>query len=382
MRHNPKNILHVVNVYFVLPYYIGPQFDHFTNKGYRLHVACSPSPYLQEYSQARGFDYLETNVNRRISIMDDLKSILKVRKYIIRNHIGIVEGHTPKGALIGIAAAWLARVPKRIYFRHGLVYETSTGLKRQLLKTIDRLTSAMSTQVVCVSRSVMKRSIEDKLSTASKMCILLEGTCNGIDTAGKYNPTLIDQTKLEQYRSKYGIKETDTVIGYTGRLVRDKGIAQLVEAFDLLRAGRQGYKLLLVGMFEERDALSADIQRKIMDDPDIIYTGFINEDQEYHYALMTLYVLPSYREGFPTGVLEAESMGVPVLTTDATGCVDSIIPGVTGERIKIEAKDIAQKINYVLQPERHAKMGEEARKWVVQNFDRAPIWDEIEKLYT
>lgn len=150
-----------------------------------------------------------------------------------------------------MVAAWLMRVPNRIYFRHGLVYETSRGLKRFILMSVDRLASFCATEIVCVSPSVLKRSIEDRLAPANKQIVLGHGTCGGIDTEFKFNPAFVDRQKVADLRKRWGIKESDFVIGYSGRLVRDKGIISLVRAFDMLEDA-DDCKLLLVGMFEVR----------------------------------------------------------------------------------------------------------------------------------
>lgn len=372
------NILHVVNIYFVLPYFIGDQFKYFKERGYQMNVVCSPSEYLADYAQQQGFAYLETSVNRSISIKQDLTSIWHICRFIRQQRIDIVVGHTPKGALLGMMAGWLCRVPKRIYFRHGLVYETSSGLKRFILKTVDRLASACATQIVCVSPSVLKRSIADHLAPANKQRVLGKGTCNGVDTQGHFNPAHINASQLNALKQKYGIKDTDFVIGYSGRMVRDKGIIELVRAFDKLKHA-DNCKLLLVGMFEKRDALPDDVKERIQHDSRIIYTGFINGGMEYYYALMNVYVLASYREGFPTGVLEAQAMQKPVITTRVTGCCDSIVDGTTGLFVDNDVDDLAAKIDLVRID--NAIDGREGRKWVVENYDCHMIWKEIEKLY-
>ena len=372
------NILHVVNIYFVIPYFLGDQFKYFKAKGHQMNVVCSPSEYLADYAKEQGFEYMETAVNRSISIKQDLVSILHICKFIRKQKIDIIVGHTPKGGLLAMIAGWLCRVPKRIYFRHGLVYETSHGLKRFILMTVDRLSSLCATKIVCVSPSVLKRSIEDKLAPASKQIILGNGTCNGIDTENHFNPACINAEKLEKLKKKYGIKHTDFVIGYSGRIVRDKGIIELVRAFDKLKDS-DNCKLLLVGMFEDRDSLPADVQERIKNDPHIIYTGFINGGMEYYYAMMNVYVLASYREGFPTGVLEAQSMELPVITTRVTGCCDSIIENETGLFSKNDADDLTEKIDMIrLQ---NAIDGKKGRRWVKENFDCHIVWKEIEKLY-
>ena len=373
-----KNILHVVNIYFVLPYFFGGQFKYFAEKGFGMNVVCSKSEYLADYAAKMGFDYIETPINRSFTISEDIKSIRAVCKFIRKKKIDIVVGHTPKGALIAMIAGWLTRVPARIYFRHGLVFETSKGLKRFLLKSIDRITSVLATKVVCVSKSVREQSIKNRLAPERKQLVLGNGTCNGVDTVNSFNPEKIDSANVAALRQKYGIAEDDFVIGYSGRLVRDKGIADLVAAFDLLE-NKEKCKLLLVGMFEERDSLPDSVIERIKTDKSIVYTGFINGGMQNYYALMNVYVLASYREGFATGNLEAQSMGIPVLTTRATGCFDSIVEGRTGLLVSHQPSDIAAKINSI----RYDKAidGAEGRKWVIENFDSRIVWANLEKFY-
>ncbi len=341
-----KNILHVVNIYFVLPYFIGDQFKYFNEKGYSMNVVCSHSEYLADYAQKQGFEYIETPIKRSFSIKDDLGSIFNICKFIKKQHINIIVGHTPKGGLLAMLSGWLCKVPDRIYFRHGLVYETSHGFKRYILKTVDRITSLCATQIVCVSSSVLRKSIDDKLAPAAKQKILGKGTCNGIDTQNRFNAANIDPLKVAELKKRYNLAEDDFVIGYSGRLVRDKGIVELVDAFNKLQ-NAENCKLLLVGMFEKRDALPIEIQEQIKNNNRIIFTGFINEGMEYYYSLMDVYVLASYREGFPTGVLEAQAMEKPIITTQVTGCCDSILAGETGLFATHDPNDLVQKIDSI-----------------------------------
>ena len=185
---------------------------------------------------------------------------------------------------------------------------------------------------------------------------------------------------MAEFRSKWGINETDWVVGYTGRLVRDKGIIELVDAFQLIKANNPRLKLLLVGMFEERDALPQEVQDRIKNDPQIVFTDFQNEDMEYFYAMMNVYVLMSYREGFPTGTLEAQSMGVPVITTRVTGCCDSIVDGQTGVFVNRTPQQLAQVIEEMYKGERSFSK-EQVRSWVTLNFDNLRVWEEIKLLY-
>lgn len=382
MKRDSKKILHVVNIFFVIPYFLGNQLRHFRDKGYEEHVICSPSKELKAYSQLQGFRYKEVPINRAISLWADLRALWATMCYIRRNGIGIVTGHTPKGGIVAMTAAWLCRVPRRIYFRHGLVYETQTGLKRRLLMTIDRIAAGFATDVVCVSESVRKRSLEDRLGAARKQKILHNGTCNGIDLR-RFNPECVDALNVEKLRKELGIKPDDFVVGFVGRLVRDKGIIELVEAHKALLKEHPNLKLLLVGMFEQRDALPREIVTMINHDPSIIHTGYVDYGEiENYYSLMDVYVLPSYREGFPTSVLEAAAMRLPVITTRATGCVDSVVDGETGLFVGHSAEELASVISRLMQDgSLRESLGQRACDNVHENFDERVIWESIEKLY-
>lgn len=373
-----KSILHVVNIYFVLPYFIGDQFKYLKDKGYDFHVICSQSEHLKGYSQQQSFKYLEVPILRAFSLSQDIKSLVQICKYIRRNKIDTVVGHTPKGALLAMIAAFIMRVPNRIYFRHGLMYETSKGFKRFILINIERLTSFCAKKIVCVSPSVAKISLIDKLNTINKQIVIGKGTCGGIDAISKFNPQNVNPIKIKSLQSHYNITSNDFVIGYCGRLVKDKGIIELVEAFNLLSTNKN-FKLLLVGDFEERDALPQRTIDVIISNLNIIKTGFVFNDIECYYKLMTIYVLPSFREGFPISVLEASAMQLPILTTKVTGCIDSIIDGVTGYYIENTAQSLYDKIIEISDNTNLETIGYNARDFVLNDFDNTVLWPLLEK---
>lgn len=373
-------ILHVTNTYFSLPFFLGGQFLYFKNKGYEIYVICSPSPHLSDYASKMQFNYKEVEITRAITPIKDLKAILSICKYIKKNKIDIVVGHTPKGALLSMLAALIMHVPRRIYFRHGMVYETMGVPKRTFMIFIARLTAWCATKVVVVSASVYEKSIQDKLNRKEKQVILGNGSCGGIDALYKFNPVNIDYSQLIKLQTSFGIEINDFVIGYCGRLVKDKGIIELVLAFEQLQLKTNlVIKLLLVGDFEERDALPEIIIQKIKKNPKIIITGFIFNDIEYYYSLMNVFILPSYREGFPISVLEASSMQLPVLTTKATGCIDSIVEGLTGFYISNSTASICEGIILLINNKNIKKYGLNGRDFVLKYFDNRVLWPIIEK---
>lgn len=376
------NILHVVNISFVIPFFLGKQLNYFSSKGYKEYVVCSPSEELKLFSERYSFESYPVKILRKFSIANDIKSVIRIYHLIKEKNIDIVNGHTPKGALLAMTAAFLAKVPKRIYFRHGLVYETSKGFKRWFLLNIDRVTSALSTNIVCVSPSVAIRSVEDNLNNEKKQKVLHHGTCNGIDF-NHYDKSCVDTEQLTQLKRRIGVLEKDFVIGYAGRMVRDKGLIELVDAFQLIKKTIPNAKLLLIGMLEERDALPENTVRLMKEDDNIIMTGYVDhEDMPLYYAIMCVFVLPSYREGFPTSILEASSMQLPVVTANVTGCKDAIIEGKTGVFVHHQPEDIAYTlIRHYERPDLRKEMGQMGRIFVEDNFNPQVIWDEIEKIY-
>jgi glycosyltransferase involved in cell wall biosynthesis len=324
----------------------------------------------------------EVPILRKISLKADIQAIIHICRYIKKNEIDVIVGHTPKGALLAMLAGWIMRVPTRIYFRHGLAYETARGGMFTLLVNIDRLTAFCSTKVVCVSPSLYQKSLKDRLNKASKQVVLGKGSCAGIDIT-RFNPGLIPGTKRVALREMLSIPADAVVIGFCGRVAKDKGIAELTHAFEILQQGvDKSLHLLLVGMFDERDPPATDVQERILTNPAISMTGYVKDHVELYYALMDIFVLPSYREGLGMCVLEASAMQLPVVTTRATGCVDTIIENETGVYTDHAPGNIANALlDFINDDEKRYRYGLAGRNFVKANFEQSIIWQEIEKLY-
>ncbi len=374
-------ILHVVNVPFVLPYILGNQIDYFNSIGFEVHVACSNGAKIEEYKSKWNFNYLELKVNRSYSLFDDLYSILILVIYIKKNNIDIVVGHTPKGALLSMLASFFCRIKKRYYFRHGLMYETSIGFKRKLLIEIEKLTSYLSTKVICVSQSVLDNSLVYNLSKKHKLILIDKGSCNGIDANDRFNISNCSIEMINNLKNNYKINNDHIIIGYIGRLSRDKGINELVQAWDIIKNKNSNLRLCLCGPLDQRDPIDNEILKKIQIDSTIIYTGEIF-DAEYFYSFFSIFILPSFREGFPTVILEASAMNIPVITTKSTGCIDSIIENVTGIYTEINPESIAKNIMFYIENSDIASMhGTNGRKFVLEQFNQSVIWNKLANLY-
>lgn len=377
-----QKVLHIITVSFVINHFFGRQFQYLVKKtGNEYHLGCTPSNDFIKSSKELGYIPFEVEITRSISPLKDLKAIFRVYNYVKKNEIDVVVGHTPKGGMVAMIASFMASVPNRIYFRHGIIYETSTGLKKTILKNIDRLTAFFAKKVVCVSYSVKQISEKNKLNNPIKNIVLGLGTCNGIDTEEKFNPQKKNAEDTCLLKNKHNIFPDDKIVGYVGRLVKDKGIDDLILAWDIIKTKHSKAKLLLVGPMEERDSISEQSKNKIKSDSSIIFTDFVQDASSY-FLLMDVFVLPTYREGFPTVSLEASSMSLPVVTTKATGCTESILENKTGLFISNKPEDIASKIMFYLENEDIAKEhGKNGRHFVQSNFEQTIIWDLIaEKL--
>lgn len=373
-----KNVLHVVCISFSLPYFVGDQLKYFKNKGFNFFLSASPSDHFNSFSKEMGATPIEIKISRNIDPLGDIIALIKLIRQIKKNNIDIVIGHTPKGGLIAMVAAYLTGIKYRYYFRHGLIYQTARGGKRLLLKNIERITGYLSFRVICVSRSILLESNIDKLSPSRKNILLNKGTCNGIN-CDRFSLNAVQHREIIELKKKLDINKGDFVVGYVGRLVNDKGINELVQAWDIFtNQHKENKKLLLVGPFEDRDAISDHVKLKILNDSSIVHVGLV-EDTTVYYALMNVFILPSYREGFPTVVLEASAMQLPIITTTATGCVDSILEDKTGVFVDLNGSSIAAGFDLFYNNINLAKaMGINGRAFVTKNFSEKAVWDEIE----
>lgn len=371
-------ILHVVNVPFVIKYYFGDQFRYLSQRtGNTYYLASSPSEELYQLAGTYHYSPLGVQINRSISPLVDLIAIITLYRFIRKHNITAVVGHTPKGGLLAMIAAWLAGTRQRIYFRHGLSYETSRGLTRFILRSVEKINGHLAHTVVCVSQAVRAGSDRDALNDPSKNIILGKGTCNGVDSKVKFNPDRFSPAQILATKERLNIDPNAKVVGFVGRLVKDKGVEELVQAWDRIRADHDQVHLVLVGPFEARDAISEATKQAILNTPSITVLGLV-EDTSALYAIFDLFILPTYREGFPTVVLEASAMAKPVLVTRATGCTESIIDGQTGLFIEHDPVDIAKKIDYLLRNEDiRIDMGKKGQTFVRDHFEQTYIWEEI-----
>jgi glycosyltransferase involved in cell wall biosynthesis len=331
--------------------------------GFQVSLISSPGELLTTTAEREGVRFFAVPMRRAIAPIADVVSLLRLWRLLHRLKPEMVEFSTPKAGLLGTVAATMCGVQCRVYMLRGLKLETARGWKRVILLAAERLTSACASVVLCNSESLRAEAFALGIAPAEKLQLLGDGSSNGVDMV-RFSPG------PSEMRERLGLSNDAHVVGFVGRLVRDKGVPELIEAFDsILRADPEAY-LLLVGWFDlAEDALDCKLRSRIENHPRIHLTGFVDRTAPY-YRAMDVMVLPTWREGFPNVVLEAAATGIPVITTESTGSRDSVVPEVTGLLIPPGYPDaICEAVLRLLRdPELRRRMGLAARAWVEAHY--------------
>lgn len=375
MKLSRTNLVHITTVPESLGFFKG-QTGYMKAKGFEVHALTSPSDLLDAFARSEDIPVHSVEMARRITPIRDLVAITRLRRWLRQIRPHIVHAHTPKGGLLGMIAAWSARVPVRIYHIHGLPLMTARGHKRILLRWSEQLACRLAHQVLCVSHSVREVAVAEGLCPAGKIKVLLNGSINGVDANGRFNPLTRNANERAETRQKYEIPADALVVGFIGRIVRDKGIVELFEAWKILRQEQPSVHLLLAGPFEAQDPLPTDVVEQLQHDPRVHLTSWVHDTAPL-YAAIDVLALPTYREGLPLTPLEAASMMVPVVATQVPGCVEAVEDGTTGMLVRPRnAEALADALRIYLNDAKLRKLhGWAGRERVLRMFRQDVIWD-------
>lgn len=337
--------------------------------GYEILAVSSPGETLKTLGRREGVRTAGVPMQRHISVLKDLRSLLSLIRVFRRERPRMVHSMTPKAGLLSMAAAWLCRVPVRVHTFTGLVFPTATGLTQKILMLTDRITCACATHVVPEGEGVRSDLINYRI-TRKPLRVLGHGNVRGIDLA-HYDP------RLPEVRERAaGIRRPGVfTFVFVGRLVRDKGINELVEAFRRLSAEYRQARLLLVGPQEpELDPLAPDTVAEIQSNPAIEAVGRQGDVRPWLAAADT-FVLPSYREGFPNVVIEAGAMGLPSIVTDINGSREIIIEGENGAIIPVRDAGAlyAAMRRFTAERDCVAAMAANARQLVASRYEQSYV---------
>ena len=355
------------------------QARFFADHGFRTYLLAPEHPLTVEFCKQEQCTLLPVDIRRDISLLSDLKALVSILLHYIRVKPDVVNVGTPKMGLLGMMAAWLMMVRKRIYTCRGFRYEHETGSKQKILKFMERLSGICAHEIVCISPSVRDLGVKDRIFKHKKCRVIQKGSSNGINRA-RFNPDTVLPEKKKNIVDQLEIRNT-FVYGYVGRLIDRKGIAELYEAFSAMYSADDKVRLLMVGPLEFDQISDGSLVERITTHPGIIMPGR-TDDVPAYLSVMDVFVLPAWWEGFGNVLVEAASMGVPVISTRGTGTRDAVSDGFNG--ILVDVGNVEQLVEAMQElksnDKKRKQMGENGKIWA-RNFDNETIWNGLLELY-
>lgn len=348
------------------------QIEWFADHGYTVEVCTDRGREtgLSDNKFVAAIDVKHTiAMARDFSIAQDFKSLIRWVALLRSSKPKYLVACTPKASLLSLIAGFLTRVPNRVYILFGLRYETATGIARLILKLTEKICGACSHIVIVVSPSLAKCAVQEGLIPQRKIRQIGMGSSNGVDSE-RFQP-MPDEMRAKR-REVLGFSRGDFVVGFIGRLTPDKGIETLISAFAKITVTHPQIKLLLIGP-DEGSRVTQPWAKSV---------GPQLDTSQWH-PIVDVLALPTKREGFPNVVLEAHACEVPVVTTRATGAIDSVVHNENGILIDIDdAEQLGNALIALYEDQNWAKqMGKNGRAWVIENFQPESIWLGMDQIF-
>lgn len=354
----------------------------FMSQHYDVTAISSNKISLEKVGEKEGVSTHVIEMTRKITPIKDVVALYRLYRFLKEQNPKIVHTHTPKAGIIGMLASRLAKVPVRLHTVAGLPLLVEVGVKRKILNFVEKLTYKCATKVYPNSFGLKAIIEKEGFTKTSKLKVIGNGSSNGIDT-NFFDKNNINAEVTKSLKQELSISEDDFTFIFVGRIVGDKGINELVEAFDNLSKQHKNVKLLLVGPFEEElDPVKNSTNKIINTNKNIITTGF-QKDVRPYFAIANMLVFPSYREGFPNVVMQASAMEIPAMVSDINGCNEIITHKTNGFIIPVkQVKPIFDVMAFVINNKEEAyKMGLKSRANIIDNYSQKYIWAEILKEY-
>jgi len=336
-------------------------------RGWNVHVACD-NRVGEAPRNLDGIALHHLPMERNPSPLHDIVSLLRWFALLQKVEPHIVAIGTPKAALLGILSSLLAGVPIRVYQLRGLRLETESGLKKWFLYFVEMFTARIATHIVAVSESLKNEYLKAGLSSKKGVTVLGLGSSHGVDTEN-FHPDRWSDWNPPYPHHRQNLEKPPLTIGFVGRFSGDKGADELLWCHQTLKKRGLDHRLLIIGPHETNEATQGNLNFS-----SIISVGPVHNIAPY-YSLMDILVLPTHREGFPNVVLEAAASGIPTVTTNVTGAIDSVVHGVTGIIVPFgERMALVTAVEGLLVDEkRRIKLGENARAWAVRHFEESSV---------
>ena len=354
---------------------------NFLNQDFDVTAISGEGADLELVKEREGVKTHPIEMHRHISLKQDLASLWRLYRYFKKEKPDIIHSITPKAGLLSMLAGLLAGVPIRMHTFTGLIFPHREWYMKHTLIMMDKLLCKCATNVYPEGNGVKQDLIKHKI-TKKPLKVIAHGNINGVDI-DYYHPEAISEEAKNQLRDSLQIKKEDFVFVFVGRLVIDKGIRELVKAFDNLSKNHKNIKLILVGPKENaHNPKKRAMFHTINQNQKIITVGF-QDDVRPYYAVSNVLMLPSYREGFPNVVLQAGAMGLPSIVSDISGCNEIIEHEVNGLLVPKKNHHELQKAmeKILVTPNFLESLQKNARNRVAESFDKSLVWKELKKEY-
>jgi glycosyltransferase involved in cell wall biosynthesis len=355
---------------------------HFMSSFYNVIAVSSDKERLERFGKLEKVAVFALEMTRKITPLQDVLAVIKLFFFLKKTRPFIVHTHTPKAGIVGMLAAKLAGVPHRLHTVAGMPLLEQAGFKRKVLDFVEKLTYSCATKVYPNSFKMRDIIIQNEYCTPSKIKVLANGSSNGIDTS-YFDASHFSEHQKSSLKQELGIKSSDFVFIFVGRIVSDKGINELISAFSEIQDNKKDIKLLLVGPYEpELDPLKAETLNQIKNNKSIKSVGYQLDVRSY-FAISDALVFPSYREGFPNVVMQAGAMGLPSIVTDINGCNEIISEGENGIIIPVKNQQaiLESLLYFIKNKEQFFQMTQKARAMIVSRFNQQFMWESILQEY-
>jgi glycosyltransferase involved in cell wall biosynthesis len=378
----PPKLIRITTVPMALRYLLPGQMRFMKENGFEVLMISADGKERQDVISNEGCEHIIVPMTRKITPIQDLKCLWQLIKIFKKEKPDIVHTHTPKAGLLGMLAAKICAVKVRIHTVAGLPLMVETGFKFQLLKAIEKITYWSANHVWPNSFSLLNFIKENKFTKDKKLNVINKGSSNGIDLK-RFNTSFFDEKILNEIKIDINFNTDNLYLVCIGRLVKDKGIVELVEAFQYLKKSRTNLKLILVGIYEGHlDPLPENTISEINNDADIIHIAW-SDHVEYYISLANLFLFPSHREGFPNVLLQSGALGIPIICSSIAGNIDIVQHEKTGLLFPVGDRiEMQKQINFALDNE--SKINEMAnllKQNINNSFAKEKIWDSILKEY-
>ncbi|MEO6868587.1 MAG: glycosyltransferase family 4 protein [Ginsengibacter sp.] len=377
-----KKLVRITTAPMALAYPLSGQPTFMQNNCIDVTMISSGGIELPRLLKNEGCPHILVPLTRRITPLRDIHALITLVRIFRKIKPDIVHTETPKAGLLGMIAAYLCGINIRIHTVAGLPLMVEKGLKLKLLEFIEKVTYSAATNVWPNSFSLKNFIINHNLVPESKLKVIGKGSSNGINLK-RFTAKNLDENKLKKIKAQIDYNEKNLYMLFVGRLVRDKGIIELVGAFSDLQKSQTHLRLILVGQYERSlDPLPSEIESEIKTNPAITHISW-TDDVEYYMAFSNYFIFPSYREGFPNVLLEAGAMGLPIVCSNIAGNIDIVTDKETGFLFETQSKSSLKEVmlNAMQQSSFSLEMSNRLKSRIITNYDREKFWEMILKEY-